>query len=146
MSTSCDAAAPDAPARVMTITEVIENIDALDGQRVEVAGYLTACMGYDCRLFRNQSDKDQWDRHIEQIIRDRSSTIGAPPVLGIGSGENVDFDTKAAAFANSYVVVTGTVTNRCRYRGMPACTDRSTDLEPDAVRRGQAVPAGGVGQ
>lgn len=145
-SISCAPTSPEAPARVMTVTEVIENIDALDGQRVDVAGYLTACGGYECRLFRNLNDKDQWDRHIEQITRDRSSTIGTPPLLGIGSGENFDFDTAAAALANSYVIITGTVTNRCRHRGMPACTDRSTDLQPEAVRRGQPVPAGGVGQ
>lgn len=145
LGTSCDAA-PTQPDRVMTITEVIDNIDALNGQRISVTGYLIECMGYDCRLFRSRNDKEQWDRYLAEILRRRQSAVAEPPYLGIGIGVGENFDAQAAPYANSYVVITGRVTNRCRYRGEAACTDRSTDLEPEAIRRGQQPSAGGAGQ
>jgi len=134
----------------MAITDVIANIDALDGRTVRVAGYLGVCRGYDCQLFRNESEKAQWDRYISEIraearvLRGPGATIVEPPALGIGSGENFEFDRTAAPFTNSYVVITGRVSNRCRHNGQPGCTDRSTDLEPVGIEPWRR--AGGAAQ
>ena len=123
----------------MTITDVIENIDRLNGRTVRVAGYLGTCFGYECRLFRNPAEKARWDRWIEQLMtmpesgRRQLPPFEEPPILGIGMGDRNDFDARAERFANSYVVITGRVTNACRYRGLPACTDRTTDLEPTGI-------------
>jgi len=125
----------------MEITHVIANIDALNGQVIRVSGYLGTCFGYDCVLFRNQNEKAQWDRVMAQLaVRARDYRAPVPvipdlPMLGIGSGENFEFDRAAAHYNNSYVVITGRVTNVCRYHGVQACTDRSTDLEPTQIAR-----------
>ena len=34
------------------------------------------------------------------------------------------------------VVITGTITNMCRYEGKPACSDSGTDLNPTAIWAG----------
>lgn len=124
----------------MTITDVIANIDRLNGRTVRVTGYLGVCRGYDCLLFRNTAEKARWDRWIDQLMRmpesgprRRLPPFDEPPTLGIGAGERMDFDAKAEPFQESYVVITGRVTNGCRYRGRPACTDRTTDLIPTAI-------------
>jgi hypothetical protein len=139
----------------MAITDVIANIDSLDGRTVRVAGYLGECLGYECKLFRNESEKAQWDRYISEIIanadagREPRASVAEPPVLGIGSGEDVGFDRIAAPHTDSYVVITGRVTNTCRHNGRPACTDRSTDLEPTAIepwRRTGGAAQKGEGQ
>ena len=131
--TSCGAASTGRPDRAMTITEVIFNIDSLNGRRVRVAGYLGECAGYDCRLFRNKAEQEQWDRFIAAIMQGGRGNLAEPPALGLGSGEADEFDRRAARYTNSYVIITGIATNRCRYHGQPACTDRSTDLEPIAI-------------
>ena len=125
-----------APQRVLTVEEAVPRIDELNGQTVSVAGYLPRCGGYDCILFRTKADSDAWDRAMMALRADRRVPILDVPMLGIGSGANFDFDAKAAPFTNSYVVITGTVTNMCRFEGKPACTDRSTDLNPTSIRAG----------
>lgn len=116
--------------------EVVPRIEALDGQTVSVAGYLSQCAGYDCILHRTKADSDEWDRVIIALRAHRRVPIPDVPSLGIGSGTNADFDARAAPFTNSYVVITGTITNMCRFEGKPACTDRSTDLNPTSIRAG----------
>lgn len=139
----------------MAITDVIADIDALNGRSVRVAGYLGPCQGYDCLLFRNEREKARWDRYIAEVMalihdrrRGRAATA-EPPILGIGTGENRGFDRMAAPYTNSYVVITGRVSNRCRHNGQPACTDRTTDLEPTAIEGWQPPanrPAGSATQ
>jgi hypothetical protein len=123
----------------MTITDVIENIDRLNGRTVRVAGYLGECRGYDCHLFRNPAEKARLERLFEQARAGADSGGGPPPpvdetpVLSIGTGDGNDFDAKAGPFANSYVVITGRVTNQCRFNGRPDCTDRGPDLQPTGI-------------
>jgi hypothetical protein len=125
----------------MAITGVIGNIDALNGRTVRVAGYLGECGGYECRLFRNASERTQVDSYYRELMaaaqagRRPSAIANELPWLGIGSGENREFERLAAPFQNGYVVITGRVTNRCRYNGQPACTGRSTDIEPTEIAR-----------
>ena len=127
---------PAAPQRVFTVEEIVPRIDALNGRTVSVAGYLPECMGYDCTLFRTKADSDAWDRVVIALRAHRRVPIPDVPELGIGSGANDRFDAQAAPFNNSYVVITGVITNQCRFEGKRACTDRSVDLEPTAIRAG----------
>lgn len=145
---SCGRAPESEP---LAITDVIARIDALNGQMIRVAGYLGDCGGYECRLYRSVSDKARADRYIQALSvvahqpRERRRIPPAammPPALGIGPGENFEFDRRAAPYNNGYVVITGRVTNACRYHGLPACTDRSTDLEPTQIARWSPQGAG----
>jgi hypothetical protein len=134
----CSAASTDSENRVLTTKDVIENIDELNGKAVRVAGYLGECAGYECNLFLNPQGQETWKEHIAAIIQRRQESLPPePPMLGIGVGKAFEFDRQAAPYTNSYVVITGKVTNRCRYRGQPACTDRSTDLEPTEIEAWQ---------
>ncbi|MDP8993671.1 MAG: hypothetical protein M3N07_01610 [Pseudomonadota bacterium] len=125
----------------MTITDVIANIDRLNGRTVRVAGYLMECGGYECRLYRSQAEKEQGERYFRELVeqanagRELNPTVAEPPFLGIGVGENWRFDAMAEPFANSYVVITGRVTNQCRDNGEPSCLHRTTDLEPVGITR-----------
>jgi hypothetical protein len=130
--TSCKAA--EAPQGVVSVEEIVPRIDELDGETVSVAGYLSDCLGYECRLYRNKQESDEYDRAFSAINRNERVSIPDYPVVGIGTGPDFEFDAKAAPFTHSYVVITGTITNDCRYNGQPACTDRSTDLIPSAIR------------
>ena len=129
------------PERVLTVEEVVPRIDELNGQTASVAGYLAECGGYDCTLYRTKADADDWDRAIAAAGAGQRPPIPEVPIVGIGSGTNFDFDAQAAPFTNSYVVITGTITNECRFEGKPACTDRGPDLKPTAIRAG-SPPAG----
>lgn len=141
-SASCGSA----PGEPMVITDVIANIDALNGQTIRVVGYLGECGGFECPLFRNPAEKAQVDEDrrismaaLRAAVRERRGL--APPEfddlpwLGIGSGEHGEFDRQAAPYTNGYVVITGRVTNMCRIDGQPGCTDRNTDLQPTHIAR-----------
>ena len=147
-----------APEDPMTITAVIARINALNGRTVQVAGYLGECRGYDCRLFRNANEarasQAQGDRYLSEVgkaAREGRRLPAAPveaPWLGIGEGENARFDRAAAPYQNSYVVITGRVTNMCRHNGQPGCVDRSIDVQPTDITRWspQSSDAGNLAQ
>jgi hypothetical protein len=130
--TSCRPSGP----QVLTVEEIVPRIDELNAQTVSAAGYLAECGGYDCILHRTKQDADEWNRAISDARAGKPLALPDYPMLGIGSGTNFDFDAKAAPFTNSYVVITGTITNECRFQGKPACTDRGPDLKPTAIRAG----------
>ena len=138
LSTSCGSPAPQS---VLTVEEVIPRIDQLNGQTASVAGYLAKCGGYDCILHRTKADADDWSQAMTALRAGKRVPIPDVPIVGVGSGSNFDFDAKAAPFTNSYVVITGTITNECRFEGKPACTDRGPDLKPTAIRAGRS-PSG----
>jgi hypothetical protein len=132
ISASCD---PGSPQRVLTVEEFVPRIDELNGQTVSVSGYLSQCGGYDCILYRNQADADEWRRFMAAVhANQRTPFPPEHPMVGIGTGTNSDFDAKAAPFDNGYVVITGTVTNECRFQGKPACTDRGPDINPTSIQ------------
>ena len=124
--------------RVLTVDQVVPRIDELNGQTVSVAGYLANCAGYDCILFRNEGDAEAWARFdvAAQSNDHRNLSVPDHPMLGIGRGRNFDFDAMAAHFTHRNVVITGTITDICRFQGRPACTDRTTDLLPASIRAG----------
>jgi hypothetical protein len=136
---SCGSAEPQ---RVLTVEEVVPQIDRLNGQTVSVAGYLAECGGYDCTLYRDKADSEQWDQFMAAVQANRKLPIPNVPTLGIGSGTNFEFDAKAAPFTNSYVVVTGTITNECRFEGKLSCTDRGPDIKPATIRAGHPPARG----
>ncbi len=131
ISASCG---PKEPQRVLTVEELIPRIEELNGETVSVAGYLSKCGGYDCILYRTKADADEWNRFMAALRANRQPAFPDLPTLGVGSGTNFDFDAKAAPFTNSHVVITGTVTNECRFEGKFACTDRGPDIKPTAIR------------
>lgn len=133
IGTSCG---PAAPRKILTVEEVVARIDELDGRTVSVAGYLPECGGNNCILYRSKADSHQWDRVKVALSANRRVAIPDVPALGIGSGTNFEFDAKAAPFTHGYVVITGTITNECRFEGKPACTDRGPDLEPETIAAG----------
>jgi hypothetical protein len=134
ISPSCGPAQP----QVLTVEEVVPKIDELNGQTVSITGYLSECRGYECVLFRTKQDADEWSDFFVALRAGKSLPFPDRPIVGIGAGSNADFDAKAAPFTNNYVVITGTITNECRFEGKPACTDRTTDLVPTAIRAGSA--------
>lgn len=126
---------PRKPSEVRTVPYVDARVDALNGQRISVAGYLGDCMGYECELYASKADHDAFERWAALVTATRTDVpLPALPSIGIGSGDDGEFDRIAQPFTRSYVVITGTVTNRCRYKGVRACTDRSPDVEPAAIR------------
>ena len=131
ISASCGS---NEPQRRLTVEELIPRIEELNGETVSVAGYLSECGGDDCILYRTKADSDEFDAFLAAARANQRPPFPDVSMLGIGSGTNFDFDAKAAPFTNAYVVITGTVTNECRFQGKPACTDRSPDLKPTAIR------------
>jgi hypothetical protein len=127
---------PAAPQEVLTVDEVVPRIDALNGRTVSVAGYLPHCSGYTCILYRTRVEAEEVDRGIAALRAGEPLNIPDFPALSIGIGPNWDFDRKAAPFEGRYVVITGTISNECRFRGKPACMDRGPDLKPTAIRAG----------
>jgi hypothetical protein len=128
---SCAGCGPAPKAK--PVAEVVPQIRALNGQIISVSGYLGECAGYECRLFVDEAGRQEFQRAVDRMMRTKELTPW-PPHLGIGSGKDHAFDRKAKPFTNSYVVITGTITDRCRdERSEPGCTDRSTDLEPTDI-------------
>lgn len=144
LAAACGALAAEPP--LFTVAELVPRIDELNGETVRVVGYLADCRVYSCELYPSKQDVAVWERVYAELRAGRPSK-GPPklpdlPVLGIGSGEAIDgdgtgdefeFDRMAAPFTNSYVLITGKVTNQCRYKGERGCTDRSPDLEPARI-------------
>jgi hypothetical protein len=117
----CGSKAPIDTSRTLSVQQVLENIDSLNGRRVKVGGFLPDCGGYDCSLFTNeQQAKDFW-----RIANNPGRKEKLPDFVEIGSVRG--FDEKAGSMAGHYVVVTGRVTNECHPH---RCTDRGPDLVP----------------
>ena len=144
LASSCDAITAEPP--LFTVAELVPRIDELNGKTVRVAGYLGECQVYSCDLYPSKQDMAVWDRVYAELRAGRPSKrpykLPDRPVLGIGTGDAIDdnkagdtfaFDKMAAPFTDSYVLITGKVTNQCRYKGERGCTDRSPDLDPTEI-------------
>jgi hypothetical protein len=125
---ACGAPAGEPP--LLTVKELVPRIDQLNGRTVRVAGYLAECEGYGCDLYSHEQDLAVWNQVYAKVRERKRFDWPDLPVLGIGSGDDFEFDAAAAPFTNSYVVITGRVNNRCRINGKRGCTDRSPDLDP----------------
>ena len=129
VAASCRSASPP----LLTVAELVPRIDELNGETVRVTGYLGYCGGYSCDLYPSKEDRARWERAYAELRKSKHWAMPDLPVIGIGSGEQMEFDAKAAPFNERYVVITGKVTNQCRYKGERGCTDRSPDLEPTNI-------------
>jgi hypothetical protein len=125
----------------MAVDRLVPDIERLNGKRVTAIGYLPECLGYECRLFANEADARRAATYFTELRSARRPSfepmVKEPIWLGIGVGKNMKFDEQAKPFVGGYVRVTGIVTNRCRFHGHPACSDRSTDIEPDSIEAGR---------
>ena len=148
---SCSRAADEERERVISVPEVVANIDKFNDQTMTVSGYLGECFGYDCVLYVDEAshkEAELWRKRSLPALRRGERLVeyldADSRTLGVGSGEWVcpdgpeqpcfsPFDREAEDYWNSYVLITGKVTNRCRYQGKMACTDRTTDLEPTGI-------------
>jgi hypothetical protein len=134
LTAGCAAQAPR-----KSIEDVIAHIDSLDGKTVSVAGYLGKCAGYDCLLFSSRGDEHAYSQGMAKMTAmhaagQRVAPTDLPRLKYLGIGSAGDFDRKAAALVNGYVLITGKVTDRCREPGGEAgCTDRTADIVPSDI-------------
>ena len=138
LSSACGAREP------LGVRETIKNIHALNGKTVRVTGYLGQCGGYDCGLFETKQDYDRLSRIMREARSGgRANLDRMPDWLGISSGEldcpnpsaregcHFSVDQQAAPFQNSYVVITGKISDLCRDEQLRmGCTDRAPELTP----------------
>jgi hypothetical protein len=149
LATACQAEQP------LSVHETIKNIHSLNGKTVRVVGYLGQCGGYDCQLFENKQDRDaayRWSAAVRAHHQPDPlpAELKRPPPdgLGIGAGKLIcpspsarngcyfEVDKKAEPFTNSYVLVTGKVSDVCRDEQLRwGCTDRGPELEPTAFAK-----------
>ncbi|MHA6769482.1 hypothetical protein [Sphingobium ummariense] len=135
------ACGPAPSKKSLTVDQVVAQINNLNGKTVSVSGYLSRCEADDCLLYRNKAESDDVDRSMstmrKAIDAGASDVSGFKfpnhPALGIGVGSPFSFfDLRASLFENSYVVITGKVSNACRLKGA-ICFDRSSELEPSSI-------------
>jgi hypothetical protein len=120
------------PNRMLSVDEVRQNLDSLNGRQVKVLGFMPDCGVYDCSLFANeQQAKDFW-----KVADGPDRKKKLPEFVEIGEARG--FDAKAGPLAGHYVVVTGRVTNECQ---RSFCTDRAADLVPIDIA---ALPQGQI--
>jgi len=128
---ACNPARSVDRTRTLGVHEVIKNIDELNGKTVRVHGFLGDCSVYDCGLFENEADWLQEQRWLHAVRSDNKRAPDPPDWLGVGGYPT--FDTKAQPYNRKDVLISGKVSNQCRYDGKPACTDRASELEPTAI-------------
>jgi len=139
----CSAAVP-----LVTVEKLLAQCDAFKGKRVQVAGYLGQCAGYECGLAVDQA---HWagfvsafnNAHAHQSEAKRAEAWSRVSALWpVGVGGDQAFDRKAAPFQRSYVVISGTIAkDSCDGQGG---TDRSYGINPTDIRawkKSEGAPA-----
>jgi hypothetical protein len=105
--------------RALSVKQVVENAQALDGQEIVVTGWIEYCHRLSCPLFDS----------AEEVGKDWSY------VLSIGRSSW--FDAFARRHAPTRVTLRARLNNRCisdpATRIIAACADRANTLEP--IRR-----------
>ena len=103
--------------RALSVKQVVENAQALDGQEILVTGWIEHCHRLSCPLFDSAEEvgKEEWSY-----------------VLSIG--RSTWFDSFARRHAPTRVTLRARLNNRCisnpATRIIAACADRSNTLEP----------------
>lgn len=142
---ACGSARSEKP---IAVEELIAQIDQLNGQTVDVTGYLGECEALSCMLYRNKAESDDVDRAMSEMraALDKGATdvSGFPfpdhPAVSIGPGSASSFfDLRAYFYTNGYVVINGKATNQCRSTNF-ACLDRVGDLQPISIRSAPTPP------
>src|SRR3569623_1891251 len=98
---SCHAA----PRRVLSVHEMISNLDRLNGQKVRVGGYLPSCGGRDCALYADEGEFRRTIAWCGALNRDHKQPSSKPPKLQLGIGSDGDIDRQAAHLVGHYVVI-----------------------------------------
>ncbi len=112
----------------LSVKEVNEKIQSLDGKSVAVIGWLGECGGNDCGLYESLDDaklvaegahqSEEW-----QAVMERR--------LSIGLDEGFDF--MAQFFDYEQVIIFGQVNADCSREGM-SCFDRVGDVQPSSIK------------
>ena len=137
---ACDTASSEP----ITVDEFITQIDRLNGQTVNVTGYLGECYVHSCHLYRSKAESDDVDRAMAAMraALDEGATdvsgfqFPNHPAVSIGAGSQF-FDMLIYFYEGDYVVVTGKASNRCRSKER-FCFDRVGDLDPVTIRSASA--------
>jgi len=117
---SSNAGAMDAPAPVDTVSvaEAEKNIEAWNGRKVSVQGWLSdPCRGLSCAIFSVPVKPGQDWSHV--------------PVLSIAGRTPVE--PVLTANQGREVIITGVLNSVCRPAGGMICTDRAPDITPISV-------------
>lgn len=129
-----------------TVEEFIAQIDQLNGQTVEVTGYLGECEALSCMVYRNRADSEDVDRAMSDMraaIAEGVNDVSGFPFpdhqsISIGPGSQFSFfDLRAYFYTHGFVVITGKATNQCRSK-IRYCFDRVGDLLPISIRSAPA--------
>ena len=116
LSSACSEKPRD-PYEVLTVPIALANLGSLDGQMVDVRGWLTdPCGGYSCAIFPNPVKQgEDWPKGPHLSIA--GETL-AEPLL--------------AKYQGKQVLLRGILSSRCRAGGY-ACKDRAPDITPTNI-------------
>ena len=123
--TSCSEGVPSAP---VTPASVIANINAWDGETVEVEGWLGRCEDLDCAIYSTLSDL--LTPYSETKVGYEAWSNAQDRALSIGSTGT--FDDAAEPLQFTYVRITARVNDECWPN---RCLDRASDLEPISIEQ-----------
>jgi hypothetical protein len=116
------ACATVAPPRPLTVRQVVENAEALDGKVILVSGWLPYCHRLSCGLYGSR----------EEVAKDFAY------YLSIGGSRW--FDAAALRLEPGFIVLRARLHNKCisdpADGTIAVCADRSGTLEPLALVRG----------
>lgn len=99
----------------MTVLQVLENREKLDGKLVTVRGWLPRCEGYDCLLYDSQeaAEADLSDKRSHRYL---------------GIGDSPEFDKNVAGQLPAFVVLRAKFDAECVEPSGWICLDRVADL------------------
>ena len=123
LSLALQASAPPPPReRVLSVREVMENIELYDGRVIVVTGWIDHCEYLSCSLFASKAEvKKEWPRY--------GLSIGASPW----------FDAFVLDRAPARITFRARFDGRCvtdpRDNVIALCTDRVRSLNPIAIVR-----------
>jgi len=114
----------------MSTVEVLRQIRDLNGQEVDVEGWIEPCSVYDCMLFANKADLEM----VQQGKAGSKEWLNAMNRgLSVGEG-SWWFNWRADSLRLQRVVIRARVNDECRDpTGKIACFDRADDLQPISV-------------
>jgi hypothetical protein len=122
LSLALQASAPAPRERVLSVREVMENIELHDGREIVVTGWIDRCERLSCSLFDSKAEaRKEWPRYWLSI------------------GAKAWFDDFAGDRAPARITLRARFDARCvtdpREDLIAVCADRSNSLNPIAIVR-----------
>ena len=122
LSLALQASAPSPRERVLSVREVMENIELYDGREIVVTGWIDHCERLSCSLFASKAEvKKEWPRYRLSI------------------GTKAWFDEFASDRAPARITLRARFDARCvtdpRDNEIAICADRVNSLNPIAIIR-----------